>query len=300
LVTGANGYIGSAVARAVRRNGHTVYGLIRSEDQAPSLVLREIIPVVVSNFSDLKSYSKIVDEVSVVVDTVSTSGLSDPYSPNRALMQTMADFYLTTGIKKRYIYTSGCLVYGDHPNQILDESVVPTGNKVRAEFEKEVTRCLNIEGVVLRPGWTYGGTGGHYIDNWYGVSAKGEIDIYGNPNKTWGWVHITDLADAFSRVIEAPSAIVSGQIYNVMDGTRITVGQAREAMARAAGFTAAKVVHYPAGTDAFSKLAENNIVCSYVKINRAVGWQPKNGPFLDNIHLYAASAKAAAVLKAKK
>ena len=45
LVTGATGYIGGAAARALRRAGHVVHGLVRSSDKEAELLRSEIIPV---------------------------------------------------------------------------------------------------------------------------------------------------------------------------------------------------------------------------------------------------------------
>lgn len=45
LVTGANGYIGNAVARAFSRAGWTTYGLVRKESFLPELAANEIIPL---------------------------------------------------------------------------------------------------------------------------------------------------------------------------------------------------------------------------------------------------------------
>jgi len=299
LVIGANGYIGSAVCEALRRNGHTVYGLIRKQEYALELIQREIIPVV-GSLSDEKLLATTVEKVGIVIDTVpGTSDVSDAYKDNRALLKHLAAVYKTHGLKKRFIWTSGILTYGDHPGKIIDESVVPTGMMTtRFNFEKDVISCPDVDGVVLRPGWVYGGTGGHYIANWYGVNEKGEIDVYGNPDKSWGWVHIYDLADAFVKVAEANRGAVTGEIFDVDDDTRITVGKAREAMARAAGVKdTVKVSYHKKGDDFFSNIMEVTAVCSSDKIKRAVGWNPKCGPFLDNIQLYAASAKASAEMK---
>ncbi|WP_206665532.1 NAD-dependent epimerase/dehydratase family protein [Jejubacter calystegiae] len=46
LVTGANGYIGNAVAKAFSRAGWKVYGLIRRPELAQELARQEIFPVV--------------------------------------------------------------------------------------------------------------------------------------------------------------------------------------------------------------------------------------------------------------
>jgi uncharacterized protein YbjT (DUF2867 family) len=46
FVTGATGYVGFSVATALRRAGHRVWGLARSEAKARRLAQHEIEPVV--------------------------------------------------------------------------------------------------------------------------------------------------------------------------------------------------------------------------------------------------------------
>ena len=41
LITGATGYVGHGVAKAFRAKGHTVYGLVRSEEDAHLLSLEK-------------------------------------------------------------------------------------------------------------------------------------------------------------------------------------------------------------------------------------------------------------------
>ena len=44
FVTGATGYVGFAVATALRRAGHDVYGLTRAAAKVPQLARQEIRP----------------------------------------------------------------------------------------------------------------------------------------------------------------------------------------------------------------------------------------------------------------
>lgn len=46
LVTGANGYIGNAVAKAFCRAGWKVYGLVRRQELAGDLARHEIFPLI--------------------------------------------------------------------------------------------------------------------------------------------------------------------------------------------------------------------------------------------------------------
>ena len=63
FVTGATGYIGFAVATALRRHGHRVFGLARSDAKAARLTRHEIEPVI-GDLSGPKTYAE--DRKSVV------------------------------------------------------------------------------------------------------------------------------------------------------------------------------------------------------------------------------------------
>ena len=45
FIAGASGLIGLSVAKAFKRQGYIVYGLVRSEEKAKALLREEIIPV---------------------------------------------------------------------------------------------------------------------------------------------------------------------------------------------------------------------------------------------------------------
>jgi nucleoside-diphosphate-sugar epimerase len=64
--------------------------------------------------------------------------------------------------KKTFIYTSGALVYGDHPDDVVDETtpISPhTLGQWRIDHEKAVVGQDKINGVVIRPGFVYGYSG---------------------------------------------------------------------------------------------------------------------------------------------
>src|SRR5206468_2954367 len=64
--TGATGYVGFAVASALRRAGHDVYGLTRAAAKAPQLARQEIRPVI-GDIGDPKSYADTAEDCSVLV-----------------------------------------------------------------------------------------------------------------------------------------------------------------------------------------------------------------------------------------
>jgi len=287
LVTGANGLIGGATAIALRKAGHLVYGLIRDEKQKPDLLQNEIIPVI-GDSTDVKSYASILDKVNVVIDNVALFTEQKIGQSNRNLMSALISASKGKS-KKRYIYTSGILVY--NYRELVDESYPANALQWRSELEQHVITSHEVEGVVIRPGFVYGANGGHISDLWFSGGKDDDVEFYGSTEKSWGWVHVNDLANAYVRVVEASSSLVSGEIFDVTDTTRVTCLQARTAFARAAGRTG-KIVTKEAAKDFFSQVLENTAVPRSQKIQKILGWSPKLGPVLDDIDLYYQSWKA--------
>jgi len=75
FVTGATGYVGFAVATALRRAGHDVYGLTRGAAKASQLARQEIHPVQ-GDIGDPKSYADAAEECSVLVHAAFESSAS--------------------------------------------------------------------------------------------------------------------------------------------------------------------------------------------------------------------------------
>jgi len=286
FVAGGNGYIGKAVAIALRRAGHNVTALVRNKDQGLALIKEEVKFAVgaLEAKLDEKVFGPLLDAAAVVIDTT----FSQPVSLHGVLHKAVIAAAKRTGQRKRYIFTSGILVYGDHPGQVLTEDIVPTNKFLgeRAAFEKEVITPGDVDGIVIRPAYVYGGTMSGFLGEMFAVNGKSEIEIVGSPDKSWSSVHITDLANAYVLVVEAPRALVTGEIFDVADDTRLTYQQVREAFVKQAGHKVSKVVVLPlpdVNVDVWSHIQNVTIITSAAKIKRVVGWQPKNGPLLDNL-----------------
>lgn len=143
FVTGSTGYIGLEVASTLRRAGHKVYGLVRSEDKAKALRQNEIIPVL-GNIDQPDTYCEALAKCSVVIDTV--LDFSNPFAGNLKLLEASGEGALQK--KKLFIYTSGCLVHGSG-KEIVDEDTIertplPPLLKRRVEFENAVLSSSKV------------------------------------------------------------------------------------------------------------------------------------------------------------
>jgi len=309
FVTGASGFIGFHVAHAIRRAGHRVFGLVKSEAQAKELTLHEITPIV-GNQNDVSSFSKALSESDVVIDTVQDFSNSDSSAANKLLLAEIRKLSSDSKLKKRYIYTSGILLYGDNGNEIVDESSLLKClvNHPRRLYEESVLRLgksqtsgedatIYLETVVIRPTMVYGNHCGRFLGPFFDWDREtNTVVVSGNPDRTWGWIHVDDLSDAYRRVAEAESSLVNGEVFNVADGQSHTTSYAdvRVAFAKSNGAPSSVAIEYrPAGEDGWSQFTNVKILTTGEKLRSRLNWKPVHGSLLSELPFFSASWKEA-------
>jgi len=290
-VTGASGFIGSGVAKAFRRAGYRVYGLVRSQEKAQELLKHEIIPVV-GDLSKPETYREQVKRAAIIVDNVADFSETDLFAANKLLLKTVAE-ESGEGLqgKKTFIYTSGILVYGDHPNEVIDETTpVPDTklNKWRVSVEKAVLTETKVNGVVLRPGYLYGHSGS-WSAPYFEVSGD-TLVIKGNKSRRWSWIHLDDLTEAY--VLAARHIQVSkGQIFNIVSNSSPTNEEIQVKAAQLAGFKG-KVEYQQRDADAYSEYSDVTIVANPQKAIDLLHWQPRHVGIIEELEIYYEAVKA--------
>lgn len=283
LVTGATGYIGRAVAEALRRRGHRVAGLTRSAAKAKSLAAAEIEPVT-GDMRGPKTWERAAWESEVLVHC------AVEYSADyEALDRGTLDALLGCGGK--VVYTSGVWQYG--PGGPFHEAAAFSGKPLlpwRSEHEK---RVLAAKGLVIRPGCVYGGTGG-LTGLWFqGAVERKAAPVVGDGANRWAVVHVSDLADLYVRAAESA---LSGELFNAADGSRFTVREMAEAASRAAGAGGAvDSLSFPDAEKAYGGMARGLALDQNVdaaKAGRLLGWTPRFKGFPPDADLFFASWNA--------
>ena len=296
FVTGATGFVGFSVSAALRRAGHEVWGLTRSEDKARRLKKREIHPVV-GTLQDQESLREVVDRCSVLVHAA-----VDP-DDTASLDRDTVDFLLSRSREespKTLVYTSGVWIYGATRDGKVDESSPQRPIRLaaqRGETEKRVLAAPGGRGLVLRPGCVYGKQGGltglFFAAAQKSVGEEGSgIRVAGDLRARWAMVHADDLADAYVRAIDQGA---SG-VFNVVDRSRSSIGSMTRAAARAQGVGGEVVSMSPEeAAQAFGQLAEGLALDQHVdgsKAARHLGWNPRHGGFVDGVAEYLISWQA--------
>jgi len=236
FITGGTGYIGEAVAIALRNNGHQVHALVRNAEKAKDLVLNEV-NVHVGDLMKGETWKHIAQKCNVLIHAAAD------YTAFEASDAYVTDTFLELGKEnpktKTVIYTSGILVYPDSLEcKNEDDPVDPNPFimiKNRAPREVQVTQNKDVHGVVIRPGFVFGKKMAHFVPH-FKQALDGKVVVDGRPNITWSEVHIDDLADAYVKVVEAAPTVVGGQIFNIVDGSRYSNLEIATKFARVAGF----------------------------------------------------------------
>src|SRR5204863_6520564 len=237
FVTGATGYIGFAVSAALRRAGHRVWGLARSETKARRLAQHEIEPVI-GDLADPKTYLEVASDCALLVNTAFDYS-ADGVAKDKTAIDTLLEAGRRGAKPKTLVFTSGAWVYGDTSDRMVDETTPPNPTKLvawRPAHEQIVLQAAGVRGLVIRPGDVYGGPGG-LTGQWFaGPSAGKPPLVAGGGRNRVPMVHIDDLADAYVRIGESGLA---GEIFNVNDRSRFTVLEIATAAARDAAQQAA-------------------------------------------------------------
>src|SRR6266496_3228036 len=294
FVTGATGYIGFAVAAALRRAGHRVRGLARSEAKAHRLTQHEIDPVI-GDLADPKTYLDVASDCALLVNTAFDYS-ADGVAKDKTAIDTLLEAGRRGAKPKTLVFTSGAWVYGDTGDRMVDETTPPNPTKLvawRPAHEQLVLQAAGVRGLVIRPGDVYGGAGG-LTGQWFAGPSTGKPPlVVGDGRNRVPMVHIDDLADAYVRIAESGLA---GEIFNVNDQSRFTVLEMATAAARAAGYKGE--VHpspLPEARKTLGDFADALALDQHVDSGKAVrllGWQPRHGGFLDEVEVFYRAWKA--------
>lgn len=283
FVTGATGFVGRAVAEALRRRCHRVAGLTRSAAKAKSLEAREI-EAVVGDMRDPTPWERAASEADVLIHCAVEYG-----AEYQALDRMTVDALL--GFGGKVLYTSGVWQYGR--GGPFDESAAFAGNPLmpwRSEHEKLV---LAAKGLVIRPGCVYGGAGG-LTGLWFqGALERKAAPIVGEGKNRWAVVHLDDMAILYALAAESA---LSGELFNAVDGSRFTVREMAEAASHAAGAKGA--VHALPFSEAealYAGLVHGLALDQQVDASKArklLNWAPRFTGFPADADRYYASWKA--------
>ena len=288
FVTGASGYLGSAVAARLARDGHEVYGLTRRQEHAAALERFGAKPVI-GDLSKPASFVGVLKNCDAIVHAA-----SDPKAWAARDQKALEAFGAAArdGRVRRLLYTSGVWVQGDTAGQVVDEeAALHPAEVVRWRVaHEEVALDLaddEVAVVVFRPAILYGESRGIIGGLFNEARVKRTVTVPGDGTQHWELVHRDDVAEAYRLALEYARG---GERYILTDEAHATAGEVGEAVARVTGATV-KHMTAAAVSKELGKYGEALLMSQKVTAARArreLGWVPRHTAFVGEIEgLYA-------------
>lgn len=284
FMTGATGYIGSFVARELKRKGHDVVGLARNESASEKLLRAGIHPVM-GDLQDAAVLHEMVRDADAVVHCGFAPG---PRAPEleAAALDVMLD--AISSDHEAFIYTSGIWVYGDRGDAVVGEDapLAPTPLVAwRPSHERRVLDAAahRLRTIVIRPAMVYG-EGGGLVAGMVEEARSGVLRVVGQGLNRWSCVRVDALAELYVLALERAE---HGSIYNATRGAAVPYVEIARAAARAAGGDG--TVEHLTLDDARARLGPFadalaiDLQASSERAARELGWEPHRPTILEEL-----------------
>jgi len=285
FVTGATGYIGSAIVRALVKAGHGVTGLVRSPDKQRAVDAAGGVAVV-GDYKDVGPWAQAALACDAVVHAAMEHSPEGIAGGEKSLLAMAGLRQRRAGGPSAIVYTSGVWVLGDTPNP-ADEGASTDRPAAAVEWrvgQEKALLAANGEGLavsVIRPGMVYGQKSG-FIAGWFADADKtGVVSFVGEGNNHWSMVHVDDVAQLYRLVLERKA---SG-IFHGVDGTPARVIDLAKAASLAAGTDGkTKPVPVEMARPTLGPMADAVVMDQVVvtKRSRELGWKPAHSSFEDS------------------
>lgn len=286
FVTGATGFVGSAIVNELLKAGHEVVGLARSETSAQAL-LDLGAQAYRGNIKDPESLKLGATACDAVIHTAFTHDFStfkQNCEDDRGIIAALAD--ALSGTLKPLVITSGIAVI--QPANLVDEDDLPQSSDIMprsaTEESAEVAREKGVNAYIVRLPPTVHGEGDHgFVPMIIGMAkGKGESVYVGEGDNQWPAVHRLDAALMYRLIVEqqpkqkvfhavAEQGIAFREIATAIGrGLDIpVVGKEKtEAEAHFGWFLHFASLHRPASSE---------------KSRQILGWHPSHASLLDDL-----------------
>ena len=284
LITGASGYAGYHAALRLAEAGHVVTGLVRHPEQPRLAYLRmHEVKLIQGDVAEPESYRSALAESDVLIHTMLDK--KRPFDTDRALFGAL-EAAPARPAKRRFIYTTGCSIFGKVGIPVMDETVEPHPDHplgFRRAMEREALALKNASTTVLRPGFMFGHDGYNSVTvDWFEMAESGDPVFRGDRDKGWSWIHIADLAEAYRLVAEAEEKIVAGEVFHLADAARPKSLEVMRACLAAMGV--AKEIRFegPKQGDNISTWFNQNEFITAKKAQERLGWRARHAGVIES------------------
>ncbi|MCQ4280802.1 SDR family oxidoreductase [Pseudomonas stutzeri] len=258
LVTGASGFLGSALVPVLKQQGHEVVATTRRAVSAP---VQAVEYRVVGDLNGASEWDSPLQNIDVVVHTAARVHVMDEYSRDPLSAFRQVNVFATLGLARqaaqagvrRFVFISSIKVSGEQTRPgtpfRADDIPGPIDPYGISKLEAEVgllalAARTGMEVVIVRPPLIYGpGVKGNFASMIKLVEKGLPLPLGAIHNKR-SLVGIGNLVDLITRCLNHPAA--ANQMFLVSDGQDLSTTELLKGVAEAMG-KPARLVPVPAG-----------------------------------------------------
>jgi len=278
FVTGASGFVGSAIVKDLLAAGHKVLGLVRSDKGAEKVTAAgaEALPGDVNDPEILRKGATTCDAVIHTAFNHDFSRFKQNCEDDRVVIGILAD--ALAGTDKPLVVTSGVglLNYG---RPATEDDAAPSSDVIPRAASEEATKAAAAKGVdayiVRLPPSTHGAGDHGFVPMIIDMAKeKGESAYIGEGKNLWPAAHRNDAAAIYRLAIEKRPAL---KVFHAVAETGVPFKQIAETIGQGSNLPVASktgdeiAVHFTW----FAHFAAMDCQSSAEKTKAALGWEPK-------------------------
>ena len=283
FVTGATGFIGSAVVKELIAAGHQVIGVYRSDDKAPALAAAgaEVYRGSIDDPDSLKDGAARSDGIIHLAFNHDFSKFAANCETDRRVVEALGS--VLAGSHRPLIVTSGTAIAKVAPGQLATEDAPSiTSSDFPRAISEEATADVAADGVhtsVVRLPQVHDPERQGLISPWIAIAReKGAIAYVGDGRNRWAAGHISDVARLYRLAIEKSER---GAVYNAVGEEGVSARAIAETIGPRLKMPVKSISMEEAGGyfGWLAHLAARDMPASSALTQKKLGWRP-SGPGL--------------------
>jgi nucleoside-diphosphate-sugar epimerase len=283
FVTGATGFIGSAVVKELITAGHQVIGVYRSDEKAPALAAAgaEVYRGSIDDPDSLKDGAARSDGIIHLAFNHDFSKLAANCETDRRVVEALGS--VLAGSHRPLIVTSGTAIAKVPPGTpATEDAPAITANEFPRAASEEATAAAAANGVsasVVRLPQVHDPERQGLISPWIAIAReKGVFAYIGEGRNRWPAAHISDVARLYRLAIEKSEP---GAIYNAVGEEGVPARDIAETIGRRLKVPVKSITPEEAGGyfGWLAHLAARDMPASSALTQKKLGWRP-TGPGL--------------------